>query len=46
MIDITSHTGSWINNKVQLDSINFNPDKNNPNSLTGNMSFTIGGGRQ
>jgi len=45
-IDITSHTGNWINNKVQLDSISFDPNSGNPNSLTGNISFTIGGGRQ
>lgn len=45
-VDITSHTGIWLNNKVQLDSIFFNPVKDNPNSLTGDISFTIGGGRQ
>jgi hypothetical protein len=45
-IDITSHTGSWLNNKVQLDNINFSITNVNIESLTGNMSFTIGGGYQ
>jgi len=45
-VDIKSHTGEWLNNKVQLDSVNFNPSNNNPESLTGYISFTIGGGRQ
>lgn len=46
MVDMTTHTGSWLNNKVQLDGITFDPQNNNPNSLTGSMRFTIGGGRQ
>lgn len=45
-VDITSHSGSWKNNKVLLDSISFSPSNTNPESLSGRISFTIGGGYQ
>lgn len=45
-IDIESTTGDIKNNKCQVDDFSIAFAGLNPSSLNGNMSFTIGGGRQ
>lgn len=46
LVSLYTHNGNFLNNKVQLDSFNVSPNNQNPNSLTGGISFTIGGGYQ
>jgi len=43
-IDMTTHTGSILNKIGVIDNFNFSFSGSNPNSLSGTLSFSIGGG--
>ena len=45
-IDMTTNTGSILNKQGIIDNFSFNFTSQNPNSLSGSMSFNIGGGEQ
>ena len=45
-IDMTTHTGSILNKKGIIDNFSFNFNSQNPTSLSGSISFSIGGGEQ
>lgn len=43
---LTSHNGSLSSKSGNIENFNFNFSGSNPNSLTGNFSFSVGGGQQ
>lgn len=45
-IEVLSNTGNISTKKCSVDSFSFDFSSQNPNSLTGNFSFVLGGGNQ